>query len=466
MSVSRLSWRLPKGMFAVLLLFISDLAAVLLSFMLGYFVRSLMGGDGWHLSVLVNSLLPRSYLLFVYPFVFAYEGLYTKRLTDWEERRRCLRGVVIGSALLTIILFMVRLWIVSRFVVFLSGVFGAVLVPLFRTVLKRLLVKLHLFQQPLVIIGSGSASQLLERELGTHSTMGYVVVSRIARTGPEQTVAALLQQAEIPAGAQVVVLADCFSEQELRRIFEYAENRFAEIMVLPSLSLLVSSTAEVEQIGSLLVLKYRYNLLIPVNIWTKRVFEFVMSLILTIIFLPLFGVLALLVKLSSPGPVFFRQPRVGKGGKVFTCLKFRTMYQDAEVRLQEILQRSPAVRQEWEQFARITDDPRVTPIGRFLRRFSLDELPQLFNVLKGEMALVGPRPYLVSEMPKVGEYLKTIVRVRPGLSGLWQVSGRSELPFQERMILDEFYIRNWSLWLDFSILVRTVKAVLTGRGAY
>ncbi len=464
--VNRLDWRLPKGMIAVLVLLVSDLLAVLLSFVLGYLVRSVLGGGGLHLSVLVNSLLPRAYLLFLYPFVFAYEGLYTKRLTDWEERRRCLRGVVIGSALLTIILFMVRLWIVSRFVVLLSAIFGAVLVPLFRTVLKRLLVKLHLFQQPLVIIGSGSASQLLEKELGTHSTMGYVVVSRIARSDPEQTVDTLLEQAEIPAGAQVIVLADCFNEQELRRIFEYAEKRFAEMMVLPGLSLLVSSTAEVEQIGSLLVLKYRYNLLRPVNIWTKLVFEFVLSLVLTLILLPLFGVLALLVKFSSPGPVFFRQPRVGKGGRIFTCLKFRTMYQDAEQRLQELLQHNPAVRQEWEQFARITDDPRVTPIGRFLRRFSLDELPQLFNVLRGEMALVGPRPYLVSEMPKVGDYLKTIVRVRPGLSGLWQVSGRADLPFRERIILDEFYIRNWSLWLDFSILVRTVKAVLTGRGAY
>jgi undecaprenyl-phosphate galactose phosphotransferase len=151
---------------------------------------------------------------------------------------------------------------------------------------------------------------------------------------------------------------------------------------------------------------------------------------------------------------------------MFGCLKFRTMYADAEARLLVLLRDNPQVREEWERYARITNDPRVTRIGRFLRRYSLDELPQLFNVLRGEMALVGPRPYLPSEQAKVGDYLDTIVRVRPGLSGLWQVSGRAALPFAERMLLDEYYIRNWSLWIDFSILVRTLKAVFGGRGAY
>uniref|UniRef100_A0A7V3UZN2 Undecaprenyl-phosphate galactose phosphotransferase WbaP n=1 Tax=candidate division WOR-3 bacterium TaxID=2052148 RepID=A0A7V3UZN2_UNCW3 len=454
-----------KGLISIVILVIVDLMAMFLSYFLGYLVRAVWAGGATG-AVLAPALLSRIYLLVIYPFVFAYEGLYTKRLTDWEERRRCLRGVIIGSALLTIIMFMVRLWIVSRFVVLLSALFGVVLVPLFRAVLKRWLVRLKLFHQPLVIVGSGAARRFLEDELLKHRTMGYQIVCRIERQNPDEDVEAMLARVTIPQGSLVVVLADCFTEPELRKIFRYAERSFAEMMMLPGISLVATSSAEVEQIGSLLVLKYRYNLLRPLNIWTKQVLEFVLSLVLTIILLPLFAVLALLVKISSPGPVFFRQPRIGKNGRVFTCLKFRTMYQDAEARLQEILRSNPAVRAEWERFARITADPRVTPIGRLLRRFSLDELPQLLNVIKGDMALVGPRPYLLSELERVGEYIKTIVRVRPGLTGLWQVSGRAELPFQERMILDEYYIRNWSLWLDFSILVRTIKAVLTGRGAY
>ncbi|MEO0079589.1 MAG: sugar transferase, partial [candidate division WOR-3 bacterium] len=139
---------------------------------------------------------------------------------------------------------------------------------------------------------------------------------------------------------------------------------------------------------------------------------------------------------------------------------------DAEERLRELLRADPKIRAEWEEFARITNDPRVTPIGRLLRRLSLDELPQLWNVLRGEMALVGPRPYLPRESNQIGEYFETIVRVRPGITGLWQVSGRAMLPFKERLVLDEYYIRNWSLWMDFSILLRTLGAVLSGKGAY
>ncbi len=454
-----------KGIISLFILVISDLGAMLLSYVLGYLVRAVWTGAGTG-EVLAAALLSRVYLLLIYPFVFAYEGLYTRRLTNWEERRRCLRGVLFGSALLTIILFMLRLWIVSRFVVLLAALFGTVLVPLFRMVVKRRLVRWKLFYQPLVIVGSGTASRLLEAELLRHGTMGYQIVSRIERQHPDEAVSAMLARVPIAPGSLVVVLADCFNEQELRTIFSYAEHCFAEMMLLPNVSLLATSSAEVEQIGSLLVLKYRYNLLRPLNIWTKQVLEFIFSLVLTVVLLPVFGILALLVKLSSPGPVFFRQPRIGRGGRVFTCLKFRTMYQDAEKRLGEILEHNPAARQEWERYARLTGDPRVTPIGRLLRRFSLDELPQLLNVLRGEMALVGPRPYLVNEKERVGEYLKTIVRVKPGLTGLWQGSGRADLPFQERMVLDEYYIRNWSLWLDFSILIRTVKAVLTGRGAY
>lgn len=455
-----------KGMLSIIFLIATDFAAMLGGYFLGYLVRAIWTGSNLAGEIAATTLLSRVYLLLIYPFVFAYEGLYTKRLTDWEERRRCLRGVMIGSALLTILLFMFRLWIVSRFVVLLAVPFGVVLVPLFRTILKRLLVRVKIFEQPLVIIGAGDTYRVFENELLKHRTMGYSIVKHIRCEEQCENIAAVLSKAEIPSEALIVILSDSFNEQELKAIFSYAERRFGELMVLPSANLLASSTTEVEQIGSLLILKYHYNLLRPLNIWTKQVLEFIVSLFLMLLFLPLFAVLALLVKLSSPGPVFFRQRRIGKDGKGFTCLKFRTMYQDAEQRLQEILGKNQQVRKEWEKYARISNDPRVTPIGRFLRRFSLDELPQFINVIRGEMAVVGPRPYLPSELDRLGSYLGTIVRVRPGLTGLWQVSGRADLPFNERMVLDEYYIRNWTLWLDFSILVRTIKAVLSGKGAY
>jgi len=308
-----------KDILSIIFLIAADIIAMLGSYFLGYLVRAIWAGGDIAGEVAAITLLSRIYLLFIYPFIFAYEGLYTKRLTDWEERRRCLRGVFIGTALLTILLFMFRLWVVSRFVVLLSVPFGILLVPLCRTVLKRLLVRVSFFQQPLVIVGSGEASRAFESELSKHQTMGYSIVKRIRCEQPHGDITELLDNAEIPPGTLVVVLSDSFSEEQLKAIFYYAERRFGELMVLPGASLLATSTADVEQVGSLLVLKYHYNLLRPLNIWTKQVFEYITSLLLILLLLPLFGFLALLVKLSSRGPVFFRQPRIGKENRVFTA---------------------------------------------------------------------------------------------------------------------------------------------------
>ena len=274
-----------------------------------------------------------------------------------------------------------------------------------------------------------------------------------------------LAQAVAP-DAVLAVVSDSFTPDEMRSVLRLAERRFAELLVIPTVALLQSTAAEVEQVGSTLVMKYRYNLLRPVNTFTKNVFELLGTLPLLILLSPLFLLLALLVRLSSSGPVLFRQKRIGRDRRLFDCVKFRTMYQDAEQRLNDMLARDEALRAEWLKYARIPNDPRVTPTGRLLRRFSLDELPQLWNVLRGEMAWVGPRPYLPVESDRIGDSIDTIVRVRPGMTGLWQVSGRTSLPFKERLTLDEYYIRNWSLWMDFSILLRTLRAVLGARGAY
>ncbi len=446
-----------------------DVLAVGLSYVVAYFIRNLILNHGQPPGAQLlplNMLMEKAYLLAVYPFVFAYEGLYTKRLTGWEETRRYFRGMFISTAFVTILLFMVRFWIVSRVVVLLALVVGIILVPLVRAALNRVLVRVRLRTQPLVLVGSEAAAELFRRELAAHRSLGYDIVELVSRTSADEPVEKLMERSSAHHGATVVVLSDAFAAEELRAIFRLAERRFADLMVVPNAALLQTSAAEIEQVGSVLVMKYRYNLLRPLNTRVKRALELAGSALLLVLFAPLLAVLALLVRFSSPGPVLFRQPRIGRHRKLFDCLKFRTMYADAEERLQVLLRNNPAMREEWERFARITDDPRVTPVGRFLRRYSLDELPQLFNVLRGEMALVGPRPYLPSETSKLGDYLDTITRVRPGLTGLWQVSGRAELPFAERMLLDEYYIRNWSLWMDFSIVLRTVRAVLGARGAY
>jgi len=189
------------------------------------------------------------------------------------------------------------------------------------------------------------------------------------------------------------------------------------------------------------------------------------AVFLSLGFLPLLLISAS-VKIDSPGPVFFAHTRVGKGGKPFKCWKFRTMYQRAEEVLLQLLAENPVLKQEWEEVGKLKNDPRVTRMGKFLRKTSLDEIPQLDNVLLGEMSRVGPRPLSPRWLARYGPDQAARLQVRPGLTGLWQVSGRNDLEYEQRIRLDNWYLQNWSIWLDIIIVLRTVVVVLTGRGAY
>ena len=200
----------------------------------------------------------------------------------------------------------------------------------------------------------------------------------------------------------------------------------------------------------------------------KRSGDVLFSLAVLAVGAPLFGVLAALVKLSSPGPVFYVQKRVGRGYRRFGCLKFRTMRADADAVLAQVLERSPAMRAEFERDFKLREDPRITPIGRFLRRSSLDELPQFLNVLRGEMSVVGPRPIVDKEIERYSDYMDEVLAVRPGLTGLWQVSGRNNLSYAKRVRLDLAYARGRSFFLDSAIILRTFGVLLLpmDRGAY
>jgi exopolysaccharide production protein ExoY len=204
----------------------------------------------------------------------------------------------------------------------------------------------------------------------------------------------------------------------------------------------------------------------PIGGATKRTFDIVAGLLAAIISSPLFLVCYFLVLANSGRPVLFRHRRIGFAGREFTCLKFRTMAVDAEKRLQQHLAANPGAAREWMNNQKLQDDPRVTRIGKIMRRTSLDELPQLFNILKGEMSLVGPRPIVVEEITKYQEHFYVYAGSRPGLTGLWQIKGRNETTYAERVAFDVEYLRNWSLRRDVAILLMTVKRVLEGCGAY
>jgi Undecaprenyl-phosphate galactose phosphotransferase WbaP len=213
-------------------------------------------------------------------------------------------------------------------------------------------------------------------------------------------------------------------------------------------------------------LELRNNLVEPLNIIAKRLFDVIASVLLLPVFFLLMAVIAIFLKLDSKGPVIFSQERIGKNGRTFRCFKFRTMYADAEEKLKGLLERDDAAKEEHEKFWKLRNDPRVTRVGRFLRATSLDEVPQILNVIGGEMSLVGPRPYLPAERENLGEHAGTILLTKPGITGLWQVSGRSNTSCDYRLALDTWYVRNWNMWLDIVILLRTLRVVLKRDGAY
>jgi lipopolysaccharide/colanic/teichoic acid biosynthesis glycosyltransferase len=196
-----------------------------------------------------------------------------------------------------------------------------------------------------------------------------------------------------------------------------------------------------------------------------RSIDIVIALVALIFFLPLLGILAIAIKLLDPGPVLFLHRRIGQHGKYFHCYKLRTMVVDADVRLNALLQNDPKSRAEWLRDQKLRHDPRITPIGRLLRQSSLDELPQLFNILRGEMSLVGPRPIIESEVVRYGRYFDDYTRSRPGLTGLWQVSGRNSTTYRRRVAMDVIYARRRTLSLNVGIMFMTVPAVLLARGS-
>jgi lipopolysaccharide/colanic/teichoic acid biosynthesis glycosyltransferase len=204
----------------------------------------------------------------------------------------------------------------------------------------------------------------------------------------------------------------------------------------------------------------------PLSRSWKRAMDVPIALTAGLVLLPLLATIIIAVKLTSPGRIFYGHPRIGKNNSRIRVWKFRTMVKDADVLLAERLAAEESLRIEWEQNHKLRVDPRLTPIGNFLRRYSLDELPQLWNVIKGDMSIVGPRPIIEAEIPKYAEYFADYMKVLPGITGLWQVSGRNETTYQQRVHLDSYYVYNCSLLLDLYIMLRTVKAVVSARGAY
>ncbi len=267
-------------------------------------------------------------------------------------------------------------------------------------------------------------------------------------------------------GIEIAVLADpeLDSTHVLNIIEAYADG-YTNVLVIPDLFDLSQFGAPTKNLGGIMGIEVRRQLLLRGPRFAKRLMDVTFTITGGLLILPLLVLIGILVRLDSPGSAFYRQKRLGQDGVRFEALKFRTMYGDGERRLQEVLDQDPKLKAEYEEFHKLADDPRVTRMGRLLRKYSLDELPQIWNVLVGEMSLVGPRPYLAREIPEMKQQECMVLRVKPGITGYWQVTERNSSSFERRVRIDVEYVRNWSPWLDLYVLGRTIPVVLGGTGS-
>jgi len=269
------------------------------------------------------------------------------------------------------------------------------------------------------------------------------------------------------SGVDTVIFALPNTRREhLATLVRRASLSFRHVLIIPNLTGLTNSAVMARDLAGTLAVEIKYNLLNPWALRAKRVLDLGATVLGSALVLPILLVIALLICAESGRPVFYTDWRMGRNGVLFPCVKFRTMVPGAEDVLLLMLAEHANLRDEYAKYHKLRLDPRVTRLGHFLRRTSLDELPQLWNVLRGEMSLVGPRPYLPRESEKIREAKSEILRVPPGITGLWQVSGRNHTSFDDRVHMDVYYVRDWSVWLDIVLLARTVRALFIDRGAY
>lgn len=266
-------------------------------------------------------------------------------------------------------------------------------------------------------------------------------------------------------GASVVFIS-LKDKRKLKQVVDYCERQYLQIYMVPDILDVMSSPVGIGQIASVPLIKVKESPLLGVQGKLKRLIDLFGGVIGLIVLSPFLLLIMIAIKLDSPGPVVFAHQRLGTNGRIIDVYKFRTMVQNADEVLKKLLEENPEAREEYYKEFKLKDDSRVTKLGVFLRKTSLDELPQLWNVVTGEMSLVGPRPIIPQEIGHYGDYAKLLLRVPPGITGLWQVSGRNDIPYDERVKLDMYYINNWSFWTDVSILLRTVPAILARKGAY
>lgn len=451
----------------------SDLVALGTAGLISTYVRLFF--DGQLLPSLYWQLLPLAVLFVVaYAAVGLYPGVAISPVDElrWISISTSLVYFVLGST----VFLRQDGEVYSRGIFLMSWLLSIVLVLLGRTLVRSLFASKRWWGYPVMVLGAGKTGEMVIRTLQHRPRIGLkpVVVldddpakhgslNGVPVLGGVELAPVLARSRQIP---YAIVAMPGVPRDRLLTLLERYGQTFAHLLIIPDLFGFSSLWIEARDMGGILGLEVRQQLLLPGPRLAKFLLDRLITLFGGLLVLPLFVMIALLIRLDSPGPIFYGQTRIGQDGRPFKAWKFRSMVQDAERTLYNYLETHPELRESWEKDQKLRNDPRVTRVGRFLRRTSLDELPQLWNILRGEMSLVGPRPVIEEEIQRYGDKYTLYTKVTPGLTGLWQVSGRNNLSYDERVNLDAYYVRNWSVWLDLYILMRTLWVVLSGEGAF
>jgi Undecaprenyl-phosphate galactose phosphotransferase WbaP len=452
---------------------IADLFGVMISFGAGFFLVNLYDLSAINFKSFITYWPYLPLFIVVFQIAHLYPGV---SLAPAEELRHfCIGSLMAHGGI-----------ILSRYIedgefdpisvaFIISFVFSTMILLICRSIMRAILQKSKLGGIPAVIFGGGTTGRMVVDRCLRHRN-GYVPVLILdddPATGEEYQGVPIIHDTGI--GPELVkrynikmaiVAMPRLDRKVLAHLLNYSVSSFRYNVLIPDFFSITNIWMSVRDFDGILGLATSQKLKMFWNLGTKRFIDLSIVILGGIIILPWLFLFALLIKLSSPGPVLYGHTRRGLNGKHFKAYKFRSMVVDAKEQLEIMLESNPQIREEWETNHKVKNDPRVTGIGRFLRRTSFDEFPQLINILKGEMSLIGPRPVVDEEVEKYGEDYDRIFSVKPGLTGLWQVSGRSDTNYAERVAFDTYYLQNWSVWLDLWILYKTFGVVVRGKGAY
>lgn len=468
-----------------LMLLLADVFSFSIAAFLAIAVRVLFN-DIWRLN-LFPQVVPVMLVSLVF---FGLVGLYPSvGLSAVEE----LRKLVSTTSMIVLAFAALSFWVrnveeYSRLTLGLTWIFSLGLLPLVRELVRSLAIRSNFWGEPVAIIGYGKQGQwalnffrhnnklglrpvvILDFNGTTHADAEVQVLQPVHHKGGIiQSMDEALFEAGLEQITGVKTALLITSDVPASFLNIMAGNKpggFHRLILIQNLEQITSYGVTPFDFGGILGLEIHHNLLNKSQKALKRFVDIFLVVFGGILILPFLFLVAVLLKLDSRGTIFYGHSRIGKDGRRFKAWKFRTMVMDADKKLKEYLDKNPEMREEWKVSQKLRNDPRITRLGKILRRFSIDEFPQLWNVLMGEMSLIGPRPIVTDEIHHYGDLFDPYTWVRPGITGLWQVSGRSDTTYHERVSLDEYYVRNWSIWLDIYILVRTVAIVLQRKGAY